>query len=52
MKHDKVELKCACLGGSSNVPRGLISLTENLMMIAMAVWMAAGSIELVATHAM
>jgi glutaredoxin len=37
---DKRELKCACLGGSSNVPLGFISLTENLMMIGMAVWMA------------
>jgi glutaredoxin len=38
---DKRELKCACVGGSSNVPLGFISLTENLMMIAMAIWMAA-----------
>lgn len=37
---DKRELKCACVGGSSKVPLGFISLTENLMMIAMAVWMA------------
>ena len=37
---DRRELKCACVGGSSNVPLGFISLTENLMMIAMAVWMA------------
>ena len=37
---DKRELKCACVGGSSNVPLGFISLTENLMMIAMAIWMA------------
>lgn len=40
---DKRELKCACVGGSSNVPLGFISLTENLMMVGMAVWMAAGS---------
>lgn len=33
------ELKCACMGGDSNVPLGFISLTENLMMIAMAIWM-------------
>jgi len=32
-------LKCACVGGSSNVPLGFVSLTENLMMVAMAVWM-------------
>jgi glutaredoxin len=38
---DKRELKCACVGGSSNVPLGFISLTENLMMIGMAVWMLA-----------
>lgn len=37
---DKRELKCACVGGSSNVPLGFVSLTENLMMIGMAVWMA------------
>lgn len=36
---DKRELKCACVGGSSNVPLGFVSLTENLMMIAMALWM-------------
>lgn len=36
---DKRALKCACVGGSTNVPLGFVSLTENLMMIAMAVWM-------------
>ncbi|GLR48048.1 MauE/DoxX family redox-associated membrane protein [Sphingomonas astaxanthinifaciens] len=36
---DKRELKCACVGGSSNVPLGFVSLTENLGMVAMAVWM-------------
>lgn len=36
---DRRELKCACVGGSSNVPLGFVSLTENLMMMAMAVWM-------------
>ena len=36
---DKRELKCACVGGNSNVPLGFVSLTENLMMVAMAVWM-------------
>lgn len=35
----KRELKCACVGGGSNVPLGFISLTENLMMIGIAVWM-------------
>jgi hypothetical protein len=38
---DKRELKCACVGGDTNVPLGFVSLTENLMMIAMAVWMLA-----------
>lgn len=37
---DRRELKCACVGGDSNVPLGFISLTENLMMMAMAIWMA------------
>lgn len=38
---DKRELKCACVGGSSKVPLGFVSLTENVMMVAMAVWMLA-----------
>jgi len=42
---DKRELKCACVGGGSNVPLGFVSLTEDLAMIAMALWM------LVAPHA-
>jgi glutaredoxin len=36
----KREVKCACVGGGSNVPLGFVSLTENLMMVAMALWMA------------
>lgn len=36
---DKRDLKCACVGGDSNVPLGFISLTENLMMIGMALFM-------------
>ncbi|NNU17051.1 glutaredoxin [Parvularcula sp. ZS-1/3] len=36
---DKRELKCACVGGDSNVPLGFLSLTENLVMIAMGIWM-------------
>ena len=36
---DKREIKCACVGGASKVPLGFVSLTENLMMVAMAVWM-------------
>lgn len=41
---DKREIKCACVGGDSNVPLGFVSLTENVMMVAMAIWMlVAGS---------
>ena len=40
---DKRELKCACVGGSSNVPLGFVSLTENVMMVAMAVWMGSSA---------
>lgn len=36
---DRRELKCACVGGSASVPLGFISLTENLFMIGMALWM-------------
>lgn len=32
---DKRELKCACIGGDSQVPLGFVSLTENLIMVAM-----------------
>ena len=38
---EKRDLNCACVGGGSNVPLGFISLTENLMMIAMSIWMLA-----------
>ncbi|MGP3726437.1 Glutaredoxin [[Luteovulum] sphaeroides subsp. megalophilum] len=43
---DRRELKCACVGGSSRVPLGFVSLTENLMMVAMALWMAGGALGL------
>lgn len=36
---DKRELKCACVGGDSNVPLGTISLTENVMMFGMGGYM-------------
>lgn len=36
---DKRDLKCACVGGNSNVPLGFVSLTENLVMMAMGIWM-------------
>ena len=35
----KRSIKCACVGGSGNVPLGFVSLTENLAMIGMAIWM-------------
>lgn len=35
----KRDIKCACVGGNSRVPLGFVSLTENMMMVAMAVWM-------------
>jgi len=35
---DRRELKCACVGGNSNVPLGFVSLTENLLMVGMGVW--------------
>jgi len=40
---DRRELRCACVGGSSNVPLGTVSLAENVGMVAMAVWMLAAS---------
>lgn len=36
---EKRDLSCACVGGGSEVPLGFISLTENLMMMTMAIWM-------------
>lgn len=36
---DKQELTCACVGGGSNVPLGFISMTENLVMLGMGIWM-------------
>jgi len=44
---DKRELKCACVGGDSNVPLGFISLTENLFMIAGGAWMLSKAFDLV-----
>ncbi|MDZ4307333.1 MauE/DoxX family redox-associated membrane protein [Allopontixanthobacter sp.] len=37
----KREIKCACVGGSGNVPLGFVSLSENLAMVAMGLWMLA-----------
>jgi glutaredoxin len=38
---ERRELKCACVGGDSRVPLGAVSLIENLMMVAVAIWMVA-----------
>jgi len=35
---DRRELTCACVGGGSKVPLGFVSLTENLMMMGMGLW--------------
>ncbi len=35
----KREIRCACVGGSSKVPLGFVSLSENLAMVGMALWM-------------
>jgi glutaredoxin len=47
---DRRELKCACVGGDSNVPLGFVSLTENVMMVGMAIWMLAMSVSPGASH--
>lgn len=39
---DRRELRCACVGGQSNVPLGFVSLTENLIMVAMGAWALVG----------
>lgn len=36
---EKRELRCACVGGNSDVPLGPVSLTENVLMVVMGVWM-------------
>ncbi len=36
---EKRDIKCACVGGGSNVPLGAISLSENLIMAGMGIWM-------------
>ena len=41
---DKRSLKCACMGGDSNVPLGFVSLLENILMIIMGVWVLSKSI--------
>jgi glutaredoxin len=38
---EKRELKCACVGGNSNVPLGMISLIESVAMVVMGLWMLA-----------
>lgn len=43
---DRRELKCACVGGGSNVPLGFVSLTENVMMVVMGLWMGSKALFL------
>lgn len=38
---DRRELHCACTGGGTRVPLGLVSVTESLAMVGMAIWMGA-----------
>lgn len=42
---DKRSLKCACVGGASKVPLGFVSLTENLAMVTMGIWMLASTMN-------
>lgn len=42
---DRRDLTCACVGGASKVPLGFLSLTENVMMVAMALWTAARALS-------
>lgn len=35
---DKADLNCACIGGNSNVPLGVVSFSENAMMTIMGAW--------------
>lgn len=39
---EKRSIKCACVGGGSNVPLGFVSFTEDVLMLAMAIWMGLG----------
>ncbi len=36
---EKRDLNCACVGGGSKVPLGFLSLTENLLMMGLSIWM-------------
>lgn len=36
---EKRQIRCACVGGGSRVPLGIVSLAENLAMVGMALWM-------------
>ncbi|QDG33371.1 glutaredoxin [Alteromonas mediterranea] len=43
---DKRELKCACVGGNSDLPLGFISLTENLAMFGAGLYMLVNRLAL------
>ncbi|NCN28072.1 glutaredoxin [bacterium] len=36
---DKKDLNCACIGGDSNLPLGFVSLSENLAMVIMGIFL-------------
>jgi glutaredoxin len=39
---DRLALNCACVGGNTKTPLGLVSLAENLIMTLMGIWMVLG----------
>ena len=39
---DKLALNCACVGGNSNAPLGIVSFAENGVMVLMGVAMLLG----------
>lgn len=40
---DKLDLNCACVGGNSRTPLGLVSVLENVAMVAMGLLMLSGN---------
>ena len=44
---DKRDIKCACVGGGVNVPLGFVSLSENLAMMGMSVWIIVKAVGVV-----
>lgn len=48
---DKLALNCACIGGNSKAPLGIVSFAENAMMAVMGVMLLIASVELPAKNA-